>query len=114
MTTAKAMLVNTADQYNWTGGGPNADLTRVRQGWGMPDLRNMYDQAVEGTIFVIDETDVIRMGSSASYDMRVPPGPDDEFKVTMKALKKFVESSNHHAPFLLRKAQKIEEYLGQR
>jgi len=38
----------------------------------------------------------------------------EEFKQTMKVLKKFVEVSNQHAPFLLRKAQKIEEYLHQR
>lgn len=38
----------------------------------------------------------------------------EEFKQTMKALKKFVEMSNQHAPYLLRKAQKIEEYLNQR
>ena len=38
----------------------------------------------------------------------------EEFKQTLKALKKFVEVSNQHAPFLLRKAQRIEEYLNQR
>ena len=38
----------------------------------------------------------------------------EEFTQTMKALKKFIESSNQHAPFLLRKAQRIEEYLKQR
>jgi uncharacterized protein YukE len=38
----------------------------------------------------------------------------EEFKQTMKALKKFIEVSNHHTPFLLRKAQRIEEYLNQR
>jgi len=37
----------------------------------------------------------------------------DEFKQTMKALKKFIEVSNQHTPFLLRKAQRIEEYLNQ-
>lgn len=37
----------------------------------------------------------------------------DEFKQTMKALKKFVDASNQHTPFLLRKAQRIEEYLNQ-
>lgn len=37
----------------------------------------------------------------------------DEFKQTMKALKKFVETSNQHTPYLLRKAQRIEEYLNQ-
>jgi uncharacterized protein YukE len=38
----------------------------------------------------------------------------EEFKQTMKALKKFVELSKEHTPFLLRKAQRIEEYLNQR
>jgi uncharacterized protein YukE len=38
----------------------------------------------------------------------------DEFKETMRALKKFIEVSNKHTPYLLRKAQKIEEYLNQR
>ncbi|MCI0744647.1 MAG: WXG100 family type VII secretion target [Verrucomicrobia subdivision 3 bacterium] len=38
----------------------------------------------------------------------------DEFKETVKALKKFMELTDQHVPFLLRKAQKIEEYLNQR
>jgi WXG100 family type VII secretion target len=38
----------------------------------------------------------------------------DEFQQTMKALKKFIELSDQHVPFLLRKAQRIEEYLNQR
>ena len=38
----------------------------------------------------------------------------DEFKQTMKALKKFVEISAEQTPYLLRKAQRIEEYLNQR
>jgi uncharacterized protein YukE len=38
----------------------------------------------------------------------------EEFKQTMKALKKFIEVSNQHTPFLLKKAQRIEEYLNQR
>ena len=38
----------------------------------------------------------------------------DEFKQTIKALRKFVEVSNQHTPYLLRKAQRIEEYLNQR
>ena len=37
----------------------------------------------------------------------------DEFKQTVKALKKFIEVSNQHTPYLLRKAQRIEEYLNQ-
>lgn len=38
----------------------------------------------------------------------------EEFLSTIKVLKKFTESSEKHTPFLLRKAQRIEEYLGQR
>jgi uncharacterized protein YukE len=38
----------------------------------------------------------------------------DEFKQTMKALKKFIEISGQQTPYLLRKAQRIEEYLNQR
>ena len=37
----------------------------------------------------------------------------DEFRDTMKVLKKFIETANQHTPFLLRKAQRIEEYLDQ-
>ena len=38
----------------------------------------------------------------------------EEFKQIVKALKKFVEVSNQQTPYLLRKAQRIEEYLNQR
>lgn len=38
----------------------------------------------------------------------------EEFVGTMKALRKFIEISEKHTPFLLRKAQRIEEYLDQR
>lgn len=38
----------------------------------------------------------------------------EEFITTMKVLKKFVEISEKQTPFLLRKAQRIEEYLSQR
>ena len=38
----------------------------------------------------------------------------EEFVMTMKVLRKFTEVSEKHTPFLLRKAQRIEEYLNQR
>jgi uncharacterized protein YukE len=38
----------------------------------------------------------------------------EEFVQTMKILKKFNESCEQHTPLLLRKAQRIEEYLDQR
>jgi uncharacterized protein YukE len=36
------------------------------------------------------------------------------FVSTMKVLRKFTEVSETQTPFLMRKAQRIEEYLGQR
>jgi hypothetical protein len=38
----------------------------------------------------------------------------EEFEQTMKVLTRFVESSNKHIPFLIRKADRVEEYLQQR
>lgn len=38
----------------------------------------------------------------------------EEFVVTMKALKRFVEVADKHTPYLMRKAQRIEQYLDQR
>ncbi|MDW8244450.1 MAG: hypothetical protein RMJ88_14670, partial [Thermogemmata sp.] len=37
-----------------------------------------------------------------------------EFENTLRALERFLEISNEHIPFLLRKAERIEEYLSQR
>jgi WXG100 family type VII secretion target len=37
-----------------------------------------------------------------------------EFEQTMVAVKRFVEATNEHVPFLLRKADRAEEYLSQR
>jgi WXG100 family type VII secretion target len=38
----------------------------------------------------------------------------DEFEQTMQAVAKFVEAVDEHVPFLLRKADRAEEYLRQR
>jgi len=38
----------------------------------------------------------------------------DEFVLALRALRKFTEQSKAHTPYLLRKAQRIEEYLNQR
>lgn len=38
----------------------------------------------------------------------------EEFEQTMKVLNRFVEASNKHIPFLVRKAERVEEYLQQR
>jgi WXG100 family type VII secretion target len=38
----------------------------------------------------------------------------EEFEQTMKVLGRFVEAANQHIPFLLRKADRVEEYLQQK
>jgi uncharacterized protein YukE len=38
----------------------------------------------------------------------------DEFRQVMKAFRKFLEISNQQTPYLMRKAQRIEEYLNQK
>jgi uncharacterized protein YukE len=38
----------------------------------------------------------------------------DDFDEHMKVIAKYIEVTNEHAPFLLRKAERIEEYLQQR
>jgi len=37
-----------------------------------------------------------------------------EFEATMQVLERFLEVSAEHIPFLLRKAERIEDYLSQR
>ncbi len=37
----------------------------------------------------------------------------EDFVSTMKVLRKFMETSEKHTPYLLRKAQRIEQYLDQ-
>ena len=38
----------------------------------------------------------------------------EELESTLTVLKRFVEATNQHVPFLMRKAERIEEYLQQR
>ena len=38
----------------------------------------------------------------------------EEFEETMRVLVRFTEASDQHIPFLLRKADRVEEYLQQR
>ena len=38
----------------------------------------------------------------------------EEFEQTLSVMKRFVEATNQHVPFLMRKAERVEEYLQQR
>ncbi len=79
-TTTKALMINTANQYDWTLGGNNSDLTRVRQGWGYPDVQNAYDRAA--LTHVIDESSVLQALDKDIYNSVVPVG-QDALKVTL-------------------------------
>ncbi len=67
--TAKALMINTAYSYPFT--SPYL-LTRVRQGWGMPDLQEMYDHRAE--FFIVDQGDVLRPLTSRRYRFLLPAG----------------------------------------
>jgi hypothetical protein len=78
MTTAKAMLVNTAYQYPFTGTGH--DKTRMHQGWGMPDVGKLYD--LRENIYVIDETVILEPFDVEQHIVAVEVG-EPALKVTM-------------------------------
>ncbi len=66
-TTAKALMINTAEPYDFTGAA--ADLTRVHQGWGLANVKNLHDR--RESLFVIDETDVLPNLGSTTYPLTV-------------------------------------------
>jgi len=78
MTTTKALLINTAAQWEFSGEGH--DLTRVHQGWGRADLRRLYD--LKDRILVVDEQDVLPPQSTKVYSIEVAEG-DPVLKVTL-------------------------------
>ena len=70
MATAKAVMINTASPYPFT--GQSDDLTRVHQGWGHPDLRYLFD--MRDNISVIDETDLLTNLQTLEYYATVVAG----------------------------------------
>jgi len=67
-STMKALLINTAVQYDWN--TTNFDITRFRQGWGYPNAQNAYDRAPLTS--VIDETSVLQELDKDTYTAIVP------------------------------------------
>lgn len=78
VSTAKAALINTAEQYEFS--GTSHDLTRMHQGWGMPNVQNLYD--LRDDIYIIDETDIIQPFEVKEYILAVKPD-QPELKVTL-------------------------------
>lgn len=79
MSTAKAVMVNTAVQWDMNIAGTNT--TRVRQGFGRADLTNLYN--LRGKMFIINEQDVLTNLQSRSYFVYVPRVPTAPLKITM-------------------------------
>lgn len=86
-STAKAALINSANQWQFSGAGH--DLTRVHQGWGRASVENLYN--CRNKMLIIDETDVLSNLQSTSYNVDVQSG-EPAFKATM------VYADTHGAP----------------
>jgi len=71
-TTAKALVIHSAYQYSFS--GTSDDKTRMHQGWGMPDVQNLYDMADDhnwGFPILIDESAVITPLETHTYTLNV-------------------------------------------
>ncbi len=79
-TTAKALLINTAYRYDWNSGGPNSNMWRTRQGWGMAHVGELYDY--RNKMLIVDESDVLENLGSTAYVLTVPAN-EPVFRATM-------------------------------
>ncbi len=77
---AKAALINSAFRYDWNSGGPNADIDRFKQGWGMPDIDALYDS--RGSTYYADEPFLLTQGASKTHTIMVAAG-EPNLNVTM-------------------------------
>ena len=66
-TTAKAVMINTATPFEFS--GLNHDFARVHQGWGRPDLTRLYQRRKR--MLVINESDVLANLESTLYEVQV-------------------------------------------
>jgi serine protease AprX len=67
-STAKALLINSATQYPFT--GTTSDMTRTHQGWGTVNVRTLYESARAGGFrlpILVNETDLLTNGQSRRY-----------------------------------------------
>ncbi len=70
-STARALMIHSAYRYEFSG-GDSANLSRVHQGWGMPDLQNLYDTAQKSgwqLPILINENDVLAPNTSNAYNL---------------------------------------------
>lgn len=79
MTTAKAIMINTAVQWDMNIAG--TDITRVRQGFGRASIQNLYD--LREKMLIVDEADPLTALQTKTYSVTVPAGSSDPLKITM-------------------------------
>ncbi len=77
-STLKALLINNATQWDFS--GSDADLSRVKQGWGRPGARVALERAASSLI--VDEDVVLGPDERASFAVDVEAG-ESELKVTL-------------------------------
>ncbi len=69
-TMARAFMINNAQQY--VPGANGNDITRMRQGWGLPWLQPIFDNRDD--VFFINERDVLANLQTKTYRLFVPAG----------------------------------------
>jgi hypothetical protein len=77
-TTLKALQVAGARPYAFT--AASSDNRREHQGWGFPDLANLWDNRQR--TFLVDETDVLQQGQTREWEILVQAGTP-ALRVTM-------------------------------
>ena len=78
LTTTRVLLAICTRQLSFSGGA-----TRVQQGWGLPNLEDLYDN--RNNLLVVDEEDVLKQGQAQVYTVFVKPNTD-EFRASMHHL----------------------------
>lgn len=79
LTTAKAMMINTAEQWDMT--LPGTDIRREHQGFGRVSLTNL--NAMSEKMLIVDESDVLTEFETKTYFVPVVTGMTDPLKITM-------------------------------
>ncbi|MDF1837102.1 MAG: S8 family serine peptidase, partial [Planctomycetota bacterium] len=72
-TTARAMMINSARSYDFT--GTTSDLTRTHQGWGRVNVEDVYNNA--NNYYIVNEERVLTNLETATYLVTVDPGTPD-------------------------------------
>ena len=92
-TTLKALQIASATPYAFN--STSSDNRREHQGWGVPNLRAMYED--RSLLHVIDETEALEQGEGVRYEIQVAPGRN-----SLKAAMTFADPAANPAAALHR------------